>query len=67
MPRKTKMSQISQTEIPSDNNKQEYDNNVNTNEILVINGDYDLVFDEIKQLNNNAKVEINRANKNSVP
>ena len=30
-------------------------------------GDYDLVFDEIKQLNNNSQNEINSANKNSVP
>ena len=41
------------TETPSDNNKQEYDNNVNTNEIFDVNGDNDVVFDEIKQLNSN--------------
>lgn len=46
-------SMLKKTETPSDNNKQEYDNNVNTNEIFDVNGDNDLVFDEIKQLNNN--------------
>lgn len=44
-------SMLRKTEIPSDNNKQEYDNNVNTNEIFDVNGDNDVVFDEIKQLN----------------
>ena len=46
-------SMLTKTEIPSDNNKQEYDNNVNTNEIFDVNGDNDVVFDEIKQLNDN--------------
>lgn len=30
-------------------------------------GDYDLVFDEIKQLNNNSQNENNSPNENSVP
>lgn len=40
---------------------------VHTKEIIDVKGDYDLVIDEIKQLNNNPQNENNSPNKNSVP